>query len=211
MSLFPMTLTDTLIVLATLVAPLLAVQAQKWLERYREDRDRKLHVFKTLMATRAATVSAEHVQALNMIDLEFHEARFKAVRAEWKTYLDHLSSFPKDDENRQPIWGETRVNLLARLLVEMGRSLGYEFDEVHAKKGIYAPEAHYQIENELMLLRRGLLNLIYGSGTLKMDVKSFPISEQSAADQQRLREQLIDLLNGERSLRITTSTRPDQS
>jgi hypothetical protein len=64
-----MSLTDLLIVCATLIAPLLAIQAQKWLERFREDQERKLRVFKTLMATRATVVSAEHVQALNMIDL----------------------------------------------------------------------------------------------------------------------------------------------
>lgn len=201
-----MTLTDILIVSATLVAPLLAVQAQKWLERFREDYNRKLRVFKTLMATRAASVSPEHVQGLNMIDLEFQGAKFKTVRTEWKTYLDHLSSYPKEDEKLQAIWGEKRIDLLARLLMEMGKSLGYEFDEVHVKKGIYAPEAHSQIENEQILLRRGLLQLIYGNGSLKMDVKSLPVSEQSAAEQQQLRQHLIELLEGKRSLSVTTPT-----
>lgn len=96
-----MTQTEVLIVISTLIAPLLAVQAQKWLERYREDHERKLRVFKILMATRAATVSPDHVQALNMIDLEFQGEKCKKVRTEWKTYLDHLGSFPKDDEKLQ--------------------------------------------------------------------------------------------------------------
>lgn len=99
------------------------------------------------------------------------------------------------------------MDLLARLLIEMGNSLGYEFDEVHVKKGIYAPEAHSLIENEQILLRRGLLRLIYGDGTLKMDIKSFSVSEQSATEQQQLRQRLIELLNGERSLSINTSAR----
>ena len=55
----------------------MAVQVQKWLEVFREERGRKLWIFKTLMATRASAVSAEHVQALNMIDLEFREKRYK--------------------------------------------------------------------------------------------------------------------------------------
>ena len=65
-----MKLAEVLMIIAVLLAPVVAVQVQKWLELFREDRARKLWIFKTLMATRAATVSPEHVQALNMIDLE---------------------------------------------------------------------------------------------------------------------------------------------
>lgn len=200
-----MSLTDVLIISATLVAPLLAVQAQKWLERFREDQERKLRVFKTLMATRAASISPEHVQALNMIDLEFQGTKYKAVRTEWKTYLDHLSSYPKEDEKLQAIWGDKRIDLLAQLLMAMGQSLGYEFDQVHVKKGIYAPEAHSQIENENILLRRGLIRLLYGDSSVKMDVTSFPVTKEAAAEQQVIRDHLIELLRGQRSLNVTTS------
>ena len=201
-----MSLTDVLIIFATLVAPLLAVQAQKWLERFREDQERKLRVFKTLMATRAASISPEHVQALNMIDLEFQGTKYKAVRTEWKTYLDHLSSYPKEDEKLQAIWGDKRIDLLSQLLMAMGQSLGYEFDQVHVKKGIYAPEAHSQIENENILLRRGLIRLLYGDASVKMDVTSFPVTKEAAAEQQVIRDHLIELLRGQRSLNVTTST-----
>ena len=63
---------DWIIALATLLGPILAVQAQKWIEGVREQRTRKLRVFTQLMATRAARLSAEHVQAINMIDLVFY-------------------------------------------------------------------------------------------------------------------------------------------
>lgn len=65
------TLTDLVMIVAVVVAPIFAVQVQKWLEIFREQRGRKLWVFKTLMATRAENLSSEHVKALNMIDLEF--------------------------------------------------------------------------------------------------------------------------------------------
>lgn|SRR3990167_1410222 len=200
-----MTLTDSLTILAIVIAPLVAVQVQKRLEIFREERGRKLWIFKTLMATRAATVSAEHVQALNMIDLEFREKRYRNATTAWKTYLDHLGSYPKDVENLQPIWGERRVNLLTNLLLEMGRSLGYEFDEVHVKKGIYAPEAHGRLEDENMLIRRGLLRLLYGDAELKMKVTSFPVSEQSLAEQKALRDALQELLDGKRALPVAVS------
>lgn len=66
-----MTISDGLMILAVLVAPFLAVFAQKQIELWREQRSRKLWVFKTLMATRGRALSLEHVQALNVIDLEF--------------------------------------------------------------------------------------------------------------------------------------------
>lgn len=201
-----MTLTDALIITATFIAPLLAIQAQKWLERYREDKERKLRVFKTLMATRASVVSPEHVQGLNMIDLEFQGDKYKKVRNEWKKYLDHLGNYPTEAESLQPFWGERRMDLLARLLIEMGMSLGYEFDEVHVKKGIYIPEAHSQIENELMLLRKGLLRLIYGDASLNMNVTGFPVVEKTASEQEKIRRQLIELLEGARSLNVKMST-----
>lgn len=198
-----MTVSDWLMILAVLLAPLIAVQVQKWLEHHREDRERKIRIFKTLMATRAATVSADHVQALNMIDLEFDDKKYKNIKLAWKTYLDHLGSFPKEDEKVQPLWSDKMVDLLAKLLQEMGKSLGYEFDEVHIKKGIYSPEAHARVEDENNLLRRGLLRLLYGDGTLKMDIQSLPIGEEEAKEQKAIRQGLKDILDGNKQFPVS--------
>lgn len=67
-----MSLTDLITIVALLVAPFLAVFAQKQIEIWREKKSTKVWIFKTLMATRGRTLSLEHVQALNMIDLEFN-------------------------------------------------------------------------------------------------------------------------------------------
>ena len=87
-----MTISDVLMIVAVLVAPFLAVFAQKQIELWRERRARKLWVFKTLMATRGRALSVEHVQALNMIDLEFTKASEKEILSAWKLYHDHLNS-----------------------------------------------------------------------------------------------------------------------
>ena len=71
-----MTTSDWVMVFAVLIAPLLAVQAQKFIERMREKRQRKLSIFFQLMATRATRVAPQHVQALNMIDIEFYGKRY---------------------------------------------------------------------------------------------------------------------------------------
>ena len=200
-----MRIPDWLMIAAVLLAPLVAVQVQKILERYREDKARRLNVFKTLMATRAATVSPQHVQALNMIDLEFQGVKYKVVADAWRTYLDHLGHYPKDDEKQQPVWGERRVDLLAKLLIEMGKSLGYVFDEVHIKRGIYAPEAHSQFETEERLIRGGIVRLLYGDAHLKMDVTSFPVSEEDIKAQKSLREGFQELIDGKRKLAVSVS------
>ena len=56
-------MSDALLVLATLLGPVLAVQAQKFVERWREANERRHGVFKTLMATRAARLSPDHIRS----------------------------------------------------------------------------------------------------------------------------------------------------
>jgi len=167
-----MTISDWLLICSTVMAPLLAVQVQKWLERNREKKDRKLQIFKTLMATRANTLSLEHVKALNMIDLEFYEEKHKQIRIQWRTYLDHLNNFPKDNnEALVKIWLDKNPDYLAKLLMEMGKALNYEFDEVHIKKGCYNPIAHNEVQNEQTQFRKKFLELLDGQRVLPVQVK----------------------------------------
>ena len=84
----------------------------------------------------------------------------------------------------------------------MGKSFGYSFDEVHIKKGIYAPQAHAQTEDEHLLIRRGIIRLLYGEAGLKMDITSLPANEDEAKEQKLLRKGLIDLLKGKKVLPI---------
>ncbi|WP_146604248.1 DUF6680 family protein [Cupriavidus phytorum] len=151
-----MTLNDWLIIGATLTGPILAVQAQKWVERSREARGRKLHIFHSLMATRGSRLSPDHVRALNMIDLSFYgPVRFgknwrskaeRAVLAAWKEYLDHLSDrHDFEGPNAQAILAR-RDELFVNLLTTMAADLGYEFDRVQLRKSWYSPVAHGELE-----------------------------------------------------------------
>ena len=74
-----MTTGEWITISAIIIGPILAVQVQKLIERYKEKNDRKLNIFKTLMATRGARVSFEHVRALNMIDTEYLPANSQYV------------------------------------------------------------------------------------------------------------------------------------
>jgi hypothetical protein len=97
----PITWADASIVFATLGGPVLAVQAQKWLERRRSVDERRHAIFRTLMATRAAMLSGEHVQAFNAVPVEFYgsKGKLKQINTAWKTYLHHhATDNPPDEE-----------------------------------------------------------------------------------------------------------------
>ena len=168
----PMSLTDILMVLATALSPVIAVQVTRYLDDKNEERGRKLQVFKTLMATRAYTLSPAHVEALNRIDLEFSTKRSgeKAVLDVWQQYLDHLGSKTLEG---QP-WADKRVDLLVDLLHAMGLTLGYDFNKTQIKNGTYSPTAHGRIESEQERLRQLLLELLEGKRVIPMHVTNLP-------------------------------------
>ena len=66
-----MNLSNTVMILAVLFSPFLAVFAQRKIDLCREKRGHRLWIFRTLMATRGNKISLEHVQALNSIELFF--------------------------------------------------------------------------------------------------------------------------------------------
>lgn len=170
-----MTLTDILMIMATALSPLIAVQVTRYLDDRNEERGRKLYVFKTLMATRAYNISVAHVEALNRIDLEFSnkKPREKAVLNVWQQYLDHLGN----KEMNAEAWNIRRVDLLVDLLYAMGMAVGYDFNKTQIKNGTYAPTAHGRIENEQEEIRRMTLEVLKGERDLPMRVTNFPVEK----------------------------------
>lgn len=164
---------------AVLLSPLLAVQAQKWLELLRERRSRKLAIFNALMGTRAQRLSFDHVQALNMIDIDFYGHRLlgfrfqsggeKAVISSWKTYLDHLNQ--PFNEAAHDAWLVRSNDLFTDLLFEMSRALGYDFDKVHLKRSIYSPRAHGEQETLTLELRDGLRRVLSGERHIPIELR----------------------------------------
>ena len=134
---------DWIIVFATLAGPILAVQAQKAVESLRERRARKERVFAQLMATRAARLTPEHVQALNMIDLVFYggsilgmrrrSKREQAVLDAWKEYHDNLSEGSNWPEPQQQAHYAKREEIFLNLLYALAQDVGFSFDRVQLK------------------------------------------------------------------------------
>jgi hypothetical protein len=153
-----------LTMLAIILGPILAVQVEKYLQRKRGETDRKLRVFKELMATRGTRLAPRHVEALNMIDLEFGADvdREKPVVEAWRTYRDALS-IPGDQPEPYPGFYANRDGLLVTLLYEMSKAVGYSsFDTVKIKRDGYAPFGHGKIEEEVAEIRRGMVEVVAG-------------------------------------------------
>jgi len=145
-------------------------KAEKNLERCHE-------IFKTLMATRAAIISPEHVRALNMISIEFPKENYPNVLNTWKVYFDHLNSYPTDKVELQAAWQKDIGTHLCKLLKSMGDALGYDFDIVDINKGIYAPQAHAIVELEQRQFRKGVINFLQGDSAIKMELTNLPTND----------------------------------
>ena len=132
------------------------------------------------MSYRATRLAPVFVQALNLIDIEFAKVSEKPVRDAWKELQDHYSDWGRktphqrqSDDKRDM---ERAEELLAELLVRMGATLGYNFDKVYVKKGVYYPEGLGDIEQEQHALRKRLLSLLAGTSKLPVAVfeEKFP-------------------------------------
>jgi hypothetical protein len=166
----------TVTVIAIIVAPIIALRVQRKVDEARETKGRKLLIFKTLMSNRATRLNPNFVQALNMIDIEFTEKSEKSVRDAWKELLDHYVDVGQKTPDQKRRDGAADLNkaeeLVAELLVKMGKELDYDFDKVYVKKGCYYPEGLGNIEQEQHALRGALLNLLSGQGA-KLPVAVF--------------------------------------
>ena len=168
---------DWVTVFAVLVGPILAVQAQRIVELIKEKRERRMRIFRSLMSSRAERVSREHVQALNLIDIEFYGRMHfgsrwqspseKAVTNTWKNYNAHLN-----DKSFSSIeaWSKHGDGLFTKMLYEMSQALGYDFDEVQLKRDCYKPEAHVNLENSQLAVLDGLAKALNNQKSLSVSV-----------------------------------------
>lgn len=180
-------LKDWATIVAALLGPILAVQAQKAVEAFRERRRRKTFLFEQLMATRASRLAPEHVRALNMVDLIFYGERVLGVQRRtakeqrvldaWKEYHDLLNT--KAEEGLIALWGAQGDELFTNLLYAIAQDLGFKFDRVQLKRGSYSPIAHGEIEAEQTELRKAALSLVTGKHALQMNVVGFPVDPEA--------------------------------
>jgi hypothetical protein len=187
---------DILVLIAIAFGPFFGIWAHGKLEDRKRTYERKLGIFKTLMATRATPLSAQHVEALNRIDIEFTKRNEKKIRETWKVLLDHYGEGPKPPtkptpgapqaeqdryaadwriyEDADKRWAERGIDRRATLLKEMGVLFKYGFDEVEIKKHAYYPKLHGDIESEQRFLLVTANDVLSGKRPLAMYVTNWP-------------------------------------
>ncbi|MGB4068900.1 MAG: DUF6680 family protein, partial [Nitrospira sp.] len=118
------------------------------------------------------TISWDHVEALNRIDLEFDkkEKNEKAVIEAWKEYLNLLGNKQLTPEQ----WTVKRVDLLVELLHKMAIVLNYDFDKTHIKNSSYSPMAHGELEEQQTAIRKGVIEVLEGKRPLPLFVTNLP-------------------------------------
>jgi hypothetical protein len=174
---------DWVIAVATLLGPILAVQAQKFLERWHSARERRVAIFYTLMGTRRAQVAPAHVDALNRIDMEFRPRTFgwmrpiqskrdRAVVDAWSLYSQHLHHDVRPEH--VVTWNSQGNVLFYDLLYKLSTALGFGFEKSQLQLGIYQPIAHGRVEQLQEQLLENVVKVVKGESSIAMRVTEFP-------------------------------------
>ncbi|CDN54216.1 Hypothetical protein RG1141_CH18760 [Neorhizobium galegae bv. officinalis bv. officinalis str. HAMBI 1141] len=145
---------DIINIIAIVVGPILAVVVDRLRQRWSDDNTRRLAVFRSLMRTRRLLLDPEHVGALNLVDLEFYG--HQRVMDAFSAYMSHLSA-PMPGPDGHVRFFEQREDLLVRLLYQMGKDLGFQYDKHDLAKLAYGPAGWIQ-EQDIQRQNMGYLN-----------------------------------------------------
>ncbi len=197
---------DWAVVFATLAGPVLAVQAQKFIERAADKKNRRVRIFEALMTNRATRLSDAYVQALNQIDLEFQASKKKAdkrVVDRWRALFGELNNPPAPDAENVAAtiaWIDRCNDRLIDLLIAMSDALGRTHSEEEIRRGIYYPKGRVDAEQSQLAVLAGLQKLLDGTRPLKVENA---VSGSSASDLQLSALQKIhDAYSEEGALRV---------
>ena len=135
---------EVLAIVAIVVGPVSAVLITRHLDWRNELRRRKYDILVSLMRTRASRLSAEHVGALNMIQLEFHNR--KRITEAYSQYINHLS-LPLPPVPEQEAFFEQRQDRFLQLISAIAADLRYRFDRRDLDRFSYSPQAWDDIES----------------------------------------------------------------
>ncbi len=187
---------DIIMTAAVVLGPILAVQAQKLVESLSEKRERRMRIFRTLMSTRAERLHKEHVQSLNMIDIEFYgrvlpiirtkyqTKKEQAVTHAWKMYNSHLNRQSEYD-SLEP-WFKKNDELFVELIYAMSQCLSYDYDKVQLERDCYRPKAHGDYEQSQLNVLTGIEKVVSGERPLPMYVVNLsPLQGNESVDEKK--------------------------
>jgi hypothetical protein len=159
------------IILATFLGPIFAVLVTMWREGRNELLKRRTYIFRTLMATRKIAISREHVDALNLVEVDFYGMR--SVLTAHKSYIDHLATTIMDDQ----VWGNRRQDLLAKLLHAVSNAMKMPIGEIDLRNGGYSPNAWGKRD----VLEEYVMDVIRGKEAVPIKVVNLPATASPPA------------------------------
>ena len=123
---------EILTLIAILAGPAIGAKIAMRMEDRRQKRQEQIGILTSLLRTSRGTarLSAEHVGALNLIRLVFHEE--KPVLDAYERYMKFLHTLPLDEKEGQ----ERLLDLLAALT----KALGYPFSKTDLETSSYSPQ-----------------------------------------------------------------------
>jgi hypothetical protein len=163
---------SALTLIAILTGPIIALYIQRKLDEEQAAKNRRVNIFRTLMAHRATRLTTAFVEALNGIEVEFygHDGSNRKIIEAWREYCEHLYNTNADDPAKNAAWNERGSELLNVLLVEMGESLGYHFEKGTLRRMVYQPRGWNDNETETLALRKATMEVFSGIKPLRMKI-----------------------------------------
>jgi len=125
-------------------------------------RERKMNIFRTLMATRSFYLRfrLEHVGVLNTIPIEFNE--IEDVLKAWKAYLFEMNS---QDNNNEEL-GRRRDETFFELLFQISKAVDYKHDKEYLRNTTYAPGGYGDELEDWLKVRKWLVEIVEGKKPL---------------------------------------------
>lgn len=142
--------TDSFLSFCTLVAiilsPIIALRVTAALDKRNEATKRKLELFRSLMKTRNAIFDAEHVHALNLIEVEFYGV--EPVLSAFTTYIESRRPNEPTEKTAYDRYVEDGQRKRIDLIYQMSVNLGYKYDKKEIEDNAFFP-LRWQLTTEL--------------------------------------------------------------
>jgi hypothetical protein len=161
-----MKLSDWLTITAIIVGPIAAWLLSYAINKRKEAKDRKLNIFRTLMATRSFFLRfrLEHVGVLNTIPVEFSNEE-KVLKA-WRDYLFTMNS----TENNEELWRK-RNDAFFELVHRISKSIGYNLDKDQIMNTSYEPSGYGDEAQDWIKVRKSLIDILDHKAALPVEIK----------------------------------------
>ena len=150
---------------AVLAGPTIGVKIARKMEDQRQKQEQRMTILASLVRTSqsmTSRMSPEHVYALNLIQLVFHDE--KDILEPYKKYINYLNKFAPGEEFNERVAKPLRLDLFKALAIK----LGYSFDREELEELLYAPGGWDKNEIDQMEIKNLLFGLLRGTESLRI-------------------------------------------